>query len=257
MRAEAGLKRHIILQSEKKDQKCSIFNRLNGLMSVRFHWEHRLGYRGFRLLWIVALAAALAACQGVENETVKTKGEQPQAVVETPQSGVTEEALGTGKASFIRLPIDGPNALSVPGSSTEAEGACGTDEKLACPLVKPVEPMTVKYNRTPEQIARMEAFDALTLEEKFHALDQGLIVCTEFIHDAAWEHQMDPILIAIVGQDKFDQWINSSEGCHSIYDFAKAFALTYDDLEKAIVENSLIDIYDLAALKAGMEKWTA
>lgn len=189
-------------------------------------------------IFVAVLSACAPADSPSEASTAGINSESAASMPEGPAEGGTEETLDTAAPPLLEIGDD-----------------CGIDGKLACPLVKPTKGMTPKYDRTPEQLARMEAFDQLTLEEKFIALDQGFIVCTEFIHDEEWEHQIDAALIESVGRDKFDQWTEMDDGCHSIYHFANAFRLEYGDLEKVIREKGLEDLYPLDALKAGMEKW--
>lgn len=193
-----------------------------------------------KLLCIAVLAGLLAACASTpQTETASQEGQAVSEAAE-PSASVGAPSQTAGEASQL----------------AETDALCGTDGKLACPLVKPVENMTVEYDRTPEQEALMEAFDGLSLEEKIVAIDQGLIVCTEFIHDEKWEHVIDPHIAELAGEKAYAEWVAGDNACHSIYHFANAFGLTYSDLEKVIQENDLT-AYDLEALKKGMEKWCA
>lgn len=197
-----------------------------------------------KTLLCMLLAGMLTACAPAPDTTA-VKESQPASsdasVNQTATADVSEsQAEPSGSAAQL----------------TEDGAVCGTDGKLACPLVKPVENMTVEYDRTPEQEALMEAFDGLSLEDKIVAIDQGLIVCTEFIHDEKWEHMIVPHIAALAGEKGFADWMVADDACHSIYHFANAFGLTYADLEKVIQENQLT-AYDLDALKKGMEKWCA
>lgn len=193
-----------------------------------------------KLLCIAVLAGLLAACASTpQTETASQEG---QAVSEAAEPS---ESVGAP-----------PQTAEEASQLAETDALCGTDGKLACPLVKPVENMTVEYDRTPEQEALMEAFDGLSLEDKIVAIDQGLIVCTEFIHDEKWEHVIDPHIAELAGEKAYAEWVAGDNACHSIYHFANAFGLTYSDLEKVIQENDLT-AYELSALKKGMEKWCA
>lgn len=193
-----------------------------------------------KLFCIIGLIGLLAACAPA-----------PETAPKRPESqAVSEAAVEESADAAVSVSPETVDALAA------EDALCGTDGKLACPLVKPVENMTVEYDRTPEQEALMEAFDGLSLQDKIAAIDQGLIVCTEFIHDEKWEHEIDPRMAALAGEKAYTEWVAGDNACHSIYHFANAFGLTYSDLEKVIQENSLT-AYDLDALKKGMEKWCA
>lgn len=207
-----------------------------------------------KTLLCILLAGMLTAC-APGSDTTAVKENQPAISDASVNQTAAADVSGSQPAASDTAESRADTAGNV--AQLAEEGAvCGTDGKLACPLVKPVENMTVEYDRTPEQEALMEAFDGLSLEDKIVAIDQGLIVCTEFIHDEKWEHMIDPHIAALAGEKGFADWMVADDACHSIYHFANAFGLTYADLEKVIQENQLT-AYDLDALKKGMEKWCA
>lgn len=210
------------------------------------------------LCFLVALCFVASSCAQTAPESTSSvastqtqtnnQGEELLSEAENPVQSLESDAAQLENEKTGSTPVQGEAVISA------GEAVCGDDQGPACPLVKPVFFEELVYSRTAEQIAKMEAFDKLSLEEKGKAMANGEVVCTLFIHDDKWEHEIAPQFISYVGQENFDEWQNQRTGCGSIYEFADAFALEFSTLKEIIVENNLQETYIIDRLEEKMEK---
>ena len=140
----------------------------------------------------------------------------------------------------------GPGAPAAPAESLASSAP------VSSPAGTALTETGLTQEETDQLAAAKEAYEAMSPEEQELARAQERVWCPNFDH-LDWETRIDTNLIRYVGAEEFDSWADGrweAGLCTSIYDLARDFSISYQQLEGLIQENGLEALYPLERVKA-------